>query len=157
MSVFNPVIFEGEQVIGTVAGAPLSTDANNQVISGITVLEVSDTANATTTGATNALLTTMTITPAAGKYIAFFSAAINVNLAGNTATVSLFNNGVQDTATVRTISPFDGGALSAGSATGMVSIQRTIVVTTGSVTIEWNTSGGTSTCGPRTLTLLRVL
>lgn len=122
----------------------------------LAAIEVSDTANATTTSGTDALLTGMSITATPGQYIVWFTGAININAAGNIATVSLYNNGVRDTSTVRAISPFDGGALSALSASGIAAIQRTVVVTAGSIQIEWNVNGGTATCGPRTLTMLRI-
>lgn len=120
-------------------------------------IEVSATANATTTSGTDALLTTMTVNPAGGTYILFFSASANSNNAGSVITFSVYNNNVQDASTIRLVSPFDGGALSVASATGVVSIQRTVVVTAGtSIQIRWNTSGGTATCSARTLTMLRI-
>lgn len=118
--------------------------------------EVTDTTTATTTSATLALLTSMTLTVTPGKYLTFFSAAINVSNAGSTATVALFNNGVQDTGTTRVIAPFDGGALSVANATGMAVFQRIVTVTAGSLTVQWATSGGTTTCISRTLTALRI-
>lgn len=120
-------------------------------------LEVNATANATTTSGTNALLTGMTSTPPIGTYLVIFSAAVNSNSAGATVSLSLFNNGTQKADSVRNISQFDGGALSATSASGGVDING-IVTVNGSQAIEirWSTSGGTATCGPRTMTLLKV-
>lgn len=114
------------------------------------------TANATTTSGTDALITGMTITPAAGNYIVWFSSSVISNNAGAIITVSLYINGVQKADSVRTLAPFDGGALSALTARCGVSIQGLATVN-GSQTIEvrWNTSGGTATCGPRNLLILR--
>lgn len=119
-------------------------------------IEVSDTANTTTTSNTDALLTTMSINPSAGTYLLFFSTSITSNNAGAAVSCSVYNNGTQDASTLNKIIPFDGGTLSVGSARGTVAIQRTIVVTTGSVQIRWSTSGGTATCGPRVMTMLRI-
>lgn len=156
MPFHNPSIFKGEHSFGTTPGVPLSTDSNNQVISGLPVTEVTATANATTSSGTDALLTGMTITPTPGTYLVLFSTDMSTNNVGSTTTLSLYNNGVRDANTVRALSPFDGGALSAGSASCGVSINKIIVVTAGAVQIEWNTNGGTSTCGPRTLNLIRI-
>lgn len=157
MPIHNPVAFIGEQILGATDGVPLVADANGQLASGLSVIEVSDTANATTTSGTDALLTTMTITPTAGTYLLFFCTTITSSAAGAAITVSVYNNGVQDPSTVMKISPFDGGTLSATTARGSVAIQRTVTVTTGAVQIRWSTSGGTGTCGPRILSMLRIL
>lgn len=119
--------------------------------------QITATANATTTSGTNALLTGMTITPAAGTYLVMFSGSMNLNAAGSTGSMSLYVAGAQITHTVRNSSVFDGGALSATSATGAIALQH-IATVTGSqvVQIEWSVSSGTATCGPRTLTLLRL-
>lgn len=119
-------------------------------------IEVSDSSNATTTSGTDALLTTMSITASAGTYILWFSTSITSNNAGAAITVSLYNNGTQDASTVMKISPFDGGTLSATTARGGVSINRTITVVSGATQIRWSTSGGTATCGPRVMTMLRI-
>lgn len=137
-----------------VATSPTTAVWSNVV--DLNCVEVSDTANATTTSGTDALLTTMTITPSAGTYLLFFNTTITSNNAGAAITVSVYNNGVQDASTVMKISPFDGGTLSATTARGAVGINRTVVVTTGAVQIRWSTSGGTATCGPRVLTMLRI-
>lgn len=155
MPIRNPVAFIGEAVLGAVPGVPLVADANGLLASGLSVIEVSDSSNATTTSATDALLTTMTITASPGTYLVLFSTSITSNNAGAAVTVSLYNNGVQVPTTVIKISPFDGGTLSATTARGAVSINKVVTITTGALTVEWSTSGGTATCGPRVLNMLR--
>lgn len=156
MPIQNPVAFIGQEILGATNGAPLAADANGQLVSGLSVIEVSDTANATTTSGTDALLTTMTITASPGTYLLLFSTSITSNNAGAAITVSLYNNGVQDASTIMKIAPFDGGTLSATTARGCVAINRTVTVTTGATQIRWSTSGGTATCGPRVLSMLRI-
>lgn len=118
--------------------------------------EVSATANATTTSGTSALLTGMTVTPAAGTYLVWFSVAINSNNAGSTQTLGLYVGGTLKADSARVISPFDGGALSATTASGVVSINGLVTVNgSQAISIEWATSGGTATAGPRTLNYLR--
>lgn len=156
MGIWNPVAFIGQYILGATPGAPLAADSNGQLISGLSVIEVSDTSNATTTSGTDALLTTMTITASPGTYLLMFNTSITSNNAGAAITVSMYNNGVQDASTVMKIAPFDGGTLSATTARGAVGITRSVTVTTGAVQIRWSTSGGTATCGPRVLSMLRV-
>lgn len=156
MPIWNPVAFIGEYVLGAALGVPLVVDNNGQLASGLSVTEVSDTSSATTTSGTDALLTTMTITATAGTYLLFFSTTITSNDAGGVISCSVYNNGVQDPVTLMKISPFDGGALSATTARGSVVIQRVVTVTTGAMQIRWSTSGGTATCGPRIMSMLRI-
>lgn len=123
------------------------------------VTEVSDTANATTSSSTDALLTTMTITPTvAGNYQVLFNSSITSNAAGAAITVSIYVGGVQDPATVIKLSPFDGGTLSATTARAVAFCLKK-VTTNGSQSIEihWSISSGTGTCGPRVMQISRCL
>lgn len=120
------------------------------------ITEVTDTANATTTSGTDALLTTMTITPTiAGNYMVCFESSITSNAAGAAITYSVYVNGTQQAATVKKMSPLDGGTLSVGSARADASLRKKIAWTTGTIEIRWSTSGGTATCGPRTMDIMR--
>lgn len=120
------------------------------------VIEVSNTTDATTTSGTDAVLTTMSITPTPGSYIAFFNSSMISNSAGAVISTSIYVNSVQIPETLRKISPFDGGALSATTARGIMDCTGTVTVTSGqTVDVRWSTSGGTATCGARTLILLR--
>lgn len=120
--------------------------------------EISATADATTTSGTDVLLTGMTTTPAAGTYLVLFSSSITSNAAGAAITSSFYVAGVQKADSIRKISPFDGGTLSATTARGAMVIQGLIAVT-GSQAIEvrWSISSGTGTCGPRTMNLIKVI
>lgn len=115
------------------------------------------TANATTASGTDAVITGMTVTPTVGTYLVMFSAAINSNNAGSTQTISFYVGGVQRADSVRKISPFDGGTLSALNASCGVAIQG-IVTVTGSqaIAVEWSTNGGTAICGPRCLSIVQI-
>lgn len=120
-----------------------------------TATEVSATANATTTSGTDALLNSMTITPIAGKYLVSFSCAVNSSAAGATITMSMYVGGVQKADSIRVVSPFDGGTLSATTASCGVAINGLVIVDgSQAITIEWHRSAGTATCGPRTLNVL---
>lgn len=123
----------------------------------ITNFEASATANATTTSGTDAVLTGMTLTPGTGTYLVLFSSSVASNNAGAIISVSCYANAIQQPSTLIKISPFDGGALSATTAEGSISINKIIAVTAGqSIDIRWSTSGGTATCGPRVLNLLKI-
>ncbi len=119
--------------------------------------EVSSSSNATTTSGTDAVLTGMTLTPAAGTYLVLFTGTTTSNQAGAAITESFYIGGVQRADSVRKISPFDGGTLSATSARGDVSISG-IVTFDGltSISVEWSTSGGTATAGPRTFSAVQI-
>lgn len=120
-----------------------------------TTTEVSDTTNATTTSATDALLTSMTISPVAGNYLLFFTTTITSNAAGAAITGSVYVAGAQLARTVMKISPLDGGTLSSGTARGSLAIVTSVSVAAGqAVEIRWSTSSGTATCGPRIMNLL---
>lgn len=157
MGIYNPSIFKGEQSFGTTAGAPLSTDVNNQVTSGISTIEVSATADATTTSNTPALLTGMTSTPASGTYFASFSSSTTSNGTNCVQTFGMYVGGTLKADSSRTIQPYDGGTLAAATAIGSVAING-IVTVNGSQTVEihWSTAGGTATCHQRTFNMIRV-
>lgn len=158
MPIVNPVAFIGEEVLGSTVGAPLAADTNGQLVSGLTVLEFSATADATTTSNTPALLTGMTTTPVAGSYLVWFSASTQSNGTNCTQTFGLYVGGTLKADSSRTIQPYDGGTLAAATATGAVAINAKITVTGSQlVEIHWSTAGGTATCHQRTLNLLRII
>lgn len=113
---------------------------------------ITTTANATTSSGTDALLTGMTVTPTVGSWYFMFESSILTNNVGSTTTYSFYVGGTQVAATVRSIAPFDGGALSATTARGAVALNAVIAVNgSQAVEIRWNTNGGTATCGARSL------
>lgn len=119
--------------------------------------EVTATANANINTGADALLTSMTMTPAAGTYITWFSCDINSGTAGAAISISFYVGGVQNAASLRKIIPFSGGTLTSGSGRGSVAIQAVLTVN-GSQAIEVraSTSSGTQTAAARALTTLRV-
>lgn len=156
MPIQNPVAFIGEFVLGATDGAPLIADANGQLASGINAIEVSATADTTTTSNTPATLNTMSITASAGTYLVVFSASTTSNGTNCTQTFALYNNGTIKSDSSRTIQPYDGGTLAAATAVGAVAINALVTVTAGAVEIRWSTSGGTATCHQRTMNLVRL-
>lgn len=156
MSVLNPVIFIGETVLGGTLGAPLSTDLNGLVASGITATEVSFNSNITTTSNADVVLTGMTITPVAGTYMTWFSMWINHNTGNATVTTSIFVGGVQKTDSIRVTIPFVG-ALGTTTQDMTVALQGLVTVNgSQAIAIEWHTSLGTVTAHNGTLNILRI-
>lgn len=121
-------------------------------------LEVSATASASSTTGADALMAGMTITPAVGKYLVWFSCDLNSTAAGDVLSVSIYVGGVQKADSLRKIMPFAGGTLTSGS-------QRVGMATNGIVTvngaqaieIRWSTSAGSPTAAARTLNILQVM
>lgn len=156
MPVINPIIFAGEQSIGTTAGAPLSTDSNNQITSGINFIEVSDTASFTVTTSTQTI-TTMSITPTPGTYLIMFSCDVNSALAGVAITINLAINGAATSISQRKVVPFCGGTLTSGSARCGAATQQILAITTGqTITVQASCSSNTATIASRTLDLVRL-
>lgn len=158
MSVFNPAIFIGEAVPGSTAGAPLSADANGNLISGITNFIVTSTTPATTASSTDALLTGMSVTPPlAGTYLVLFSADVTSPTAGAAISFSIYVNAAQIGASLAKIIPFSGGTLTTGNARANVDCMSIQTITAGEVIeIEWSTSAGTMTCNNRRLIVVRL-
>lgn len=123
----------------------------------ILTTEVTDTANATTTSATDVLMTSMTITPIQGTYLVMFSSVVQSNSAGNSVTVSLYVGGVQDTTSIRTAAPFDGGTLSATQGScGIMTHGIYTVNGAQAIIVEWHRSAGTATVFQRKLSILKI-
>lgn len=122
----------------------------------VTAAEITSAGTNTTTSGTDAQMTGMTTTPAAGTYLVMFNTDIVSSNAGATVTVSYYVGGVQLATSVRKISPFDGGTLSALTARGMATLQAIITVTgSQAITVEWSTTGGTATSAERSLVTVR--
>lgn len=156
MSIRNPSIFQGEQSFGTTAGAPLSTDANNQVISGITNTEVFATADATTTSTTDVLMTSMTITPVSGDYLVWFSGGVDHSNQSVAVVVSIYSGGTLKTDSVRSPVPRFNG-VGANTLTPICATQGKVTVNGAqAIEIRWKTASGTATVHQRTLNILRV-
>lgn len=123
----------------------------------IQTTQITATATATTTSTSDVLMTGMTVTPIAGTYFVMFTGVVQQAGAGQSATVSIYNAGVQDTASVRDFAPFDGGTLSAGNASCVCATQGVYTVNGSQVIqIEWHVSGSTGSVFQRNLTLLKI-
>lgn len=147
-------------VAPTAGQVPVATSGSAIVwgsASSLVSSETTATANTTTASGTDALMNSMTVTPAAGTYLVLFNTDIESNAAGAAVSLSYYLAGVQVTGSLRKTSHFDGGALSAGSARAVAQLQDIIAVN-GSQAIEvrWSTSGGTATAAQRSLITLRV-
>lgn len=117
----------------------------------ITNSEATATADDTTTSATDVLMVSMTLTPAAGTYLVMWSGSIVNSANGAERTwVSLYSGGSQVSATERSIGT-GGGAYSPA-------MTHAVVTVTGSQAIElrWRVAGGTSTVHSRRLSIARV-
>lgn len=155
--VKNPVMFIGEAVLGDTPGAPLSTDANSQLISGISNTEVSATADATTASTTDVVMTGMTITPVAGNYLVNFSTCVDHSAQSVAVVVSLYSGGTRKLDTVRSPVPRFNG-VGANTLTPCLSINSVVTVNgSQAIAIEWKVASGTGTVHQRTLNIVRVL
>lgn len=157
MGVQNPVIFKGEQAFGTTAGAPLSTDANNKVTSGIPTSTVNATANATTTSTTDVAMTTMTLTPVAGTYLVLFSGTFSGNQNNANITFSIYSGGTLVTGTPMVCTPQIQGGVTPSLNMNMPGSTSCYVTVNGSQAIEvrWKVSAGTGTVQTRILNIMR--
>lgn len=119
--------------------------------------EVSATGTITAGTGADTLMTSMTLTPAAGSYMVLFSCDLNCSTAGAATSFSLYVDGVQKADSLRKVAPFDGGALSATAARCGVSINGVVSVNgSQAIEIRWSASNGTNQSSTRTLNLLRV-
>lgn len=156
MPINGTILFLNQYIAGITAGAPLSTNANSQLVPGITNTEANSTTTATTTSTTDVVMTGMTITPVAGTYLVWFSASFTNNTGGDTITVSINVGGTQKADSVRTVIPFESGTF--GNPQTIPLATQGVVTVNGSqaIAIDWHTSGGTATVNQRTLNILRV-
>lgn len=119
--------------------------------------EVSATASASAPTGADVLLNSMTISPSAGVYVAWFSTDVTSGVAGATISLSFYVGGTQDAASLRKIIPFSGGTLTSGNARGAVAFQRTVTITAGqALEVRWSTSNAGPTAAARTMTIVRV-
>lgn len=140
------------------ASTVLTTDGNNPAaLTWANPLpfqtSASATGSTTTTSATNAVISGMTITPASGRYLVLFSA--NTQSVTNTSVteISVFNNAVQNTTTIRT------NTYPSGAFLHISTISLELVNGSQAIDVRWRrVSGtGTPTMTNRQLILIRVL
>lgn len=119
--------------------------------------QITASGNATTTSTSDVLMTGMTVTPIAGTYFVIFTATVQQNTAGGSVTVSIYDNGVQDSFSIQDFAPFDGGALSATQASCVCTTQGVYTVNGSQVIqVEWHVSNGTGTVFQRKMTLMKI-
>lgn len=157
MAIIQNGLFIGKPVLGSVVDAPLSADANGALVSGIIHSEISSTSSTTTNSGTDALMNSMTTTPASGTYLVIFSTDLNSPSGGAIVTLSFYVGGTQNANSQRKVMPFAGGTLTAGNQRVGISLNQILTVN-GSQAIEvrWSTSAGTITAANRTMNLVRV-
>lgn len=155
----NPVAFIGQAVLGATTGAPLSTDTNDQLVSGIYSTEVTATASTTTTSTTDALINSMTTTPVAGTYIVWFHTTLQSNANNINIFVSIYAGGVQASGSEMSATPqIQGGLTPSLNQNSPIGTVNTVTVN-GAQAIEarWRVSAaGTATSLSRTLQILRI-
>lgn len=154
--VENPLAFIGEVVKGATNGAPLSTDANGKLASGIVNGEVSSTSSSTCT-TTDGVLNSMTVTPAAGTYLVMFSSDFNSTVAGLVITLTFNVGGTNSGVTQRKFMPFTGGTLTTGSQRIMSSLHAIITVNgSQAIAVHCATSSSTSATASMQLDYVRL-
>jgi len=108
--------------------------------------------NITTTSGTDVLATSMTVTPASGTYLVWFTSSMGENAGNNNVFASVWSAGSQVTSSERQSTSDRADDRNPFCATARVAVN-------GSQAIEgrWRTSGGTATMGPdRSLMILKV-
>lgn len=119
---------------------------------------VTATNTITTTSSTDALMASMTLSPAEGNYEVLFNCDVQCNNAGGAVSFSVYVNAVQVASSLLKTIPLDGGTLSIGTGRDIIFLLEDITVAAGqAVEIRWSTSGGTATTSNRKMRLMRIV
>lgn len=133
--------------------------ANHTHAVSITNSQASATADTTTTSATDVLMNAMTLTPAAGTYLAMFSTSLECSSDDADITISIYFGGTQVAHTERVATPnvASSGVFNPNGANIPIATQC-IVTVNGSQAIEarWRRTAGTATAHERTLTIIKL-
>lgn len=155
-SLMTAVNYQDTGIAVSNAGAPLSINSSQVLVPGITNSQVtSSTAIAVTT--TAGVIGSATVTPAAGTYLAMFSANITASSAGgNTLSLELLVGGTAQADTLRQITPTSSAAFSTFQY-GNSTFQK-IVTVNGSqaIAVQAQTSAGTVTVTGFDFTVVRI-
>lgn len=163
MSVFNPIMFIGQKILGAIAGAPLFADSNGQLTAGMPATTyVSASTNITVaTSASYATLTGLSITPTTpGTYQVhgrIGSVAHTTNNAQILIAIHVAGTIVSDS--IALAIPFIQGGVTPSLAVPMTMYTSTeVTITSGqAITLEWRTSAGTAQANnSRALMVVRV-
>lgn len=109
----------------------------------------------TTSSGTDVLMTSMTLTPGAGDYLAVFSTSVHNDTAGALVRCSLYVNSVQQAHTEREILA-EGSLLPPGFQHLLATNAHLSVGAGEDVEVHWHVSAGTGTAGRRTLNLFPI-
>ena len=144
-SYVTSINYRDTGIATSAAGAPLSINSSQVIVSGVTNTEVSSS-SALSVSTTNGVIGSATTTPAAGTYLVVFSCNITASsFGGNVLTVQLYVGGTAQADTKRQVTPFS----SAGLATFqyMNAALNKIVTVNGSqaIAVQAVTSAGTVT------------
>lgn len=140
--------------VGQILTATNSTTATWQSPLTTTNGEVDDAASTNIT-TTDAQISTMTVTPAAGTYIVFFNADFNSATSGIVVTIKTRIGGVD--ANQIKFMPFAGGTLTAGSQRVAAGVQDKVTVNgSQAIQIFASTSSGTVACANKSLLYVRI-
>ena len=152
-TLFNRTITAG---YGLTGGGNLTADRTLAV--SLTNSETSATNNITTTSGTYVLMTGMTLTPAAGKYLVLFSASVFDGSDDSTITTSIYAGGTLQTGSETQTEPNVSGGISNPNSTTMSATTFSIVTVNGSQAIEgrWRRSAGTAGASYRHLKAIRI-
>jgi len=112
------------------------------------------TAEFTTTSTSDVLVDSMSLTPAAGNYLVWFSGTISHVSNQSIVYISIYVDGVKDTGSER---KYERGNMSGGFAKSFCSVAK--VTVNGSQAIEgrWRTSTATAKIFERSLAILKVI
>lgn len=123
----------------------------NGVLNFASAMSVNAAGNITTTSTTDVVATTMTITPTAGTYIAFFNSNASFSTNNLTLSYSFYANAVKVTNSER---QFINASTQNRTS---INLHAIITVSAGqAIDVRWRISSGTATMGNRILTLVRV-
>lgn len=146
----------------------ITTDAQGRVSAvtptalNLTAQEVSATGSTSTTSGSDVLMNNMTITPAAGTYMVWFSTTLQSNSSDSNIYISIYAAGTQKADSQRQAQPrVDASGGLGGDGTldiNMIAATNGIVTVNGSQAIEirWRRDSGTATALQRTLNILKL-
>lgn len=119
--------------------------------------QASATADTTTTSATDVLMNSMTLTPAAGTYGVVFSTSLESSSNNAIISVSVYAGGVQAAHSERQAEPATSGGLGSSAANMPVSTNAEVTVNgSQAIEIRWRITAGTATAHQRTMNIRRV-
>jgi hypothetical protein len=131
----------------------VSQDAGAYVSAVSTSAIAEATSTITTTSSTDVVATGMTLTPAAGTYLVWFSSVVKPGNTDEQAPASIYVDGVQVAASERPVGR--GGSPTFASQYGFCASARVTVNGTQAIEGRWRSTAGTATMFHRTLKILK--